>query len=451
MSLPFLVGADPDAALAWRAGKAISVRQCLADMAQLAERLPDAPFMLNGCADRYHFVVAMGAALTRGQISVLPNNLLPRTLTQLSGQFHGVYGLVDDETQLGPMKRIAYPHEPARPGSHDVPAFPADQTAAFLFTSGSTGDPVGHRRSWGTIVASARAEAQRLGLAPASSWTILGTVPSQHSYGFESAVHLALQSGSALVAERPFFPQDVVDALARLSGPRLLVTTPVHLRALMSVSVTPHLAQLVLSATAPMPRELSDSVEARFQVPLLEIYGSTESGQLASRRPTLSDAWEPLDGVEVGVEGERGFAQGGYVGDRVALSDRLELAEAGRFLLKGRIADMVNIAGKRSSIAFLEHQLLSVDGVLDAACWIPADDGRDTPARVCAFAVAPGLDERQILTALRERVDAAFLPRPLILLDTLPRDATGKLPRERLEALVTDALKARANARHERS
>ena len=54
--------------------------------------------------------------------------------------------------------------------------------------------------------------------------------------------------------------------------------------------------------------------------------------------------------------------------------------------------------------------------------------------------VAPRLEPAAILRALRERIDPAFLPRPLLIVDALPRNATGKLAREGLLALAREAL-----------
>jgi len=57
-----------------------------------------------------------------------------------------------------------------------------------------------------------------------------------------------------------------------------------------------------------------------------------------------------------------------------------------------------------------------------------------------AFVVAPGVSRAAILAALRERIDPAFLPRPMILVDALPRDALGKLPRENLTELASRTI-----------
>jgi acyl-coenzyme A synthetase/AMP-(fatty) acid ligase len=97
---------------------------------------------------------------------------------------------------------------------------------------------------------------------------------------------------------------------------------------------------------------------------------------------------------------------------------------------------MVNIAGKRNSLGYLNHQLTSIAGVADGAFFLPDEREIDGVTRLTAFAVAPGLTAAQILAALRERLDPAFMPRPLHLVDMLPRQATGKLPREALQVLA---------------
>ena len=134
------------------------------------------------------------------------------------------------------------------------------------------------------------------------------------------------------------------------------------------------------------------------------------------------------------------LACAGHVEGRVALSDVIELLPDNRFLLHGRHADLINIAGKRTSLAYLNHQLGAVPGVVDGAFFLPDDEGADGITRLTAFVVAPGLSARQITAALRQRIEAIFLPRPLVLVDELPRNSTGKLPRSGLQALYADRV-----------
>jgi acyl-coenzyme A synthetase/AMP-(fatty) acid ligase len=96
--------------------------------------------------------------------------------------------------------------------------------------------------------------------------------------------------------------------------------------------------------------------------------------------------------------------------------------------LHGRHADLINIAGKRASLAYLNQQLGAIPGVEDGVFLPPADEAADSVARLAALVVAPAHTPASLMQALRERIDPIFLPRPLLFVDALPRNATGKLP-----------------------
>jgi acyl-coenzyme A synthetase/AMP-(fatty) acid ligase len=256
-------------------------------------------------------------------------------------------------------------------------------------------------------------------------------------YGFESTVLLALQNRLALHGGRPFYPGDVRAALEGVPAPRVLVTTPVHLRALeLDGTGLPPLA-LVISATAPLAVEAAASAEARYGAPVREIFGFTEAGMVASRRTTDGPAWRLLPGVALRAEGDALWAEGGHVPQPARFTDVVEVIDRDRFVVSGRTADLVNIAGKRASLAGLNAELLAIPGVVDGAFYLPESGGAGV-TRLAALVVAPGLDARRLLAELRRRVDPAFLPRPLRLVERLPRNDTGKLSLESLRALAAD-------------
>lgn len=445
-TFPLVTHPHAEDVLAWSHGKPITVTHFLADVRQLAAALPAGRHVLNACGDRYRFAVGMAAALLADKISLLPPTLTPEMVRQVKDFAPDVFCLTDQPQSIA-LPQLAWADAvtarvPARAGTqtgiHDIPEIPASRTAAIVFTSGSTGAPVAHRKSWGGLVSSVRAEAARLGLLDGRRHSIVATVPPQHMFGFESSMLVALQSGAAMSAARPFYPADICSALAAATRPCMLVTTPVHLKVLLASGLDIPLPDLVLSATAPMPPQLALATEARLQAPLLEIYGSTETGQIASRRTTETAEWTLFPGVALSAAGGRVWASGGHVEQATPMADELELVNSERFLLHGRTADLINIAGKRSSLDYLNHQLNAVPGVLDGAFFMPdeADDDGDTVTRLMAFVVAPGMKASTLLAALRERVDAIFIPRPLVLLDGLPRNSTGKLPRGTLVALA---------------
>ncbi|MBU3695269.1 AMP-binding protein [Dechloromonas sp.] len=453
-SLPLLGQPGLDATFAWLPDGPRSAGQYLADIAALQALLetaaPTGGWLLNLCQDRYRFAVGFAAGLLAGKTSLQPASQSPETLRRLQADYPGLLCLCDSDFDSLDLPRLDFPAQlalqeddqraavnPENPPK--MPLIPAGRVAAILFTSGSTGHPQAHAKTWGKLLANGRAEAERLGLLQ-QAHAIVGTVPVQHSYGFESTFLMAMAAGGSFWAGKPFFPQDIAAALAVVPQPRLLVTTPFHLSALLSAEVALPPVDLLLSATAPLSGDLARCAEAVCQAPLFEIYGSTESGQLASRRTTEGDAWQLLPGIRLTQTGDVTTASGGHVEGEVPLGDLIELAGDGSFTLVGRHADLVNIAGKRTSLAYLNHQITAIAGVADAAFFLPDEAGPDGITRLAAFVVAPGMDRRQLLAALRQRIDAIFLPRPLVFVDALPRNSTGKLPRSALQALFEERL-----------
>ena len=439
-AVPLLGHASLDAIFAWRPDGAVSVRRFLADARALAALLPPGRHLLNVCQDRYRFAVGFAAGLLDGRISLQPASQTATTLRDIRAQAPDLCCLCDAPFDSLDLPRLDYPADlAADPHAIDaIPAIAAGQVAARLFTSGSTGTPMPHDKTWGRLVANGRAEAERLGLLDRPH-AIVGTVPVQHSYGFESTFLLALHGLSPFWSGKPFYPQDIVAALAAVPQPRLLVTTPFHLSALLAADIALPPIDLLLSATAPLSAELAARAEQRIGAPLLEIFGSTESGQIASRQPTADTAWQLFPGIRLTQHGDLTIASGGHVEGDVPLSDLVELLPGARFTLHGRHADLINIAGKRTSLAYLNHQATAIPGVVDAAFFLP-EETADGVTRLCAFVVAPELDARRVQAALRERLDAIFLPRPLVLVDRLPRNSTGKLPRADLLALYADKV-----------
>jgi acyl-coenzyme A synthetase/AMP-(fatty) acid ligase len=120
----------------------------------------------------------------------------------------------------------------------------------------------------------------------------------------------------------------------------------------------------------------------------------------------------------------------------VLLQDVVELLGDGRFVVRGRSSDMIEVAGKRASLADLTQRLLAVEGVRDAVLFQPQPDSVASIRRMAALVVAPGCSAKQILERLAGSVDPAFLPRPLRIVEELPRNELGKLPRERLLELL---------------
>ena len=439
--LPLLHPMDADRVVAWRGGKPVNARQFLAHVRMVAARLPAAA-AVNLCEDRYAFLVAFCAVVMRGQTNLLPSSRAPQAVDEVMSAYPGCYALGEVALALAPPRYQQLPPLDAlaldmTDAEEAWPLIPEDQIVAIGYTSGSTGTPSANKKTWGSFHASNAGNLAMLHAVVAERFDVVATVPPQHMYGMELSVVMPLLGNVGVHAGRPFFPADVAAALASVPAPRVLVTTPVHLRALVDSGITlPPIAAMV-SATAPMPVALASAAEQRFGAPLQEVFGSTETCVFASRRPTVDEDWQLYDGVTLHPQPDGTTVDAPQLSAPIGLADIVSLSDGGRrFRLRGRHADMLEIAGKRASLADLTRRLLAIPGVLDGVV-VQLDDG-DTLGvhRIAALAVAPSLDEHIILDALRTAIDPVFLPRPLRLVAALPRNETGKLPRSALLELL---------------
>jgi acyl-coenzyme A synthetase/AMP-(fatty) acid ligase len=433
--LPLIHDYRPQAPLLWLDGAPVSQAAFLAAAWQLASELPDAAReVLPLAANRAGFMLAFAAALLRNKPCLLPPAGHPAALASLRAAHPSAVVLSDQPAQcIAPgdhCLRLAF-DLPDWTGP--VPELPATQLAAIAYTSGSTGAPQPNAKTWAMLIATARLAMGRFG----QGLHIAATVPAQHMYGLETTVMMALAGGGIADAGQPFFPQDVRATLAALPAPRMLVTTPVHLRALVAADPALPELKLLLSATAPLPLALAQDAEARFNAPLFEIYGCTEAGSIATRRPVADLRWRLYPELKLETLAAGSFLHADYLPDPVPLADEVECLDGEHFRLLGRSAELIKVAGKRIALAELTQTLLAIAGVEDGVVLLPeADEAAAVNQRPAALVVAPGLSEAQLLAALAARLDPVFLPRPLKKVASLPRNAVGKLPRAALLELL---------------
>jgi acyl-coenzyme A synthetase/AMP-(fatty) acid ligase len=386
--------------------------------------------MINLCEDRFRFLTAFGAALCAQHATLLPASRAADEITELSTSYPQSYRYGDAEVDLALNHAVS--NDSQKMQVRD------DHLALIGFTSGSTGHPQAHGKTWGRLRASTALLAASirgaLHLKAGPTPWLVATVPPQHTYGLELSVLLPLLGDMAVHHGRPLFPADIAAALSQVPEPRILISTPIHLRALLkSAQVLPPLAG-VISATAPLDRQLAIDVETRFATTLLEVFGSTETCNFATRQTARQDTWHMHAGVVLTPQADGTLVSAPWFDKQVVLPDIVTVLPNGSFIVRGRNSDFIDVAGKRASLADLTRRLLAVEGVRDAIV-LPAENTGGAQ-RIAALAVAPGLDARTVLERFGAAIDPAFLPRPLVLVDTLPRNETGKLPREQLLQLL---------------
>jgi acyl-coenzyme A synthetase/AMP-(fatty) acid ligase len=438
-----LVAGAPERIVAFDGATPVTRARFERHLRAVAGALPSAAHAVNLCDDRYRFMVALCAAALRGQVTLLPSSRAPGVIDAVLAEHPDSTFIADTALDPAPPRTWRLPEALAELEGAPLQAL-ADAPLVIGFTSGSTGQPKANVKTLGSFATST---AQNLAavddlLHPGETTPLVATVPPQHMYGMEMSVLLPLLGDVAVHGARPFFPQDVARALADCPRRALLVTTPVHLRALVQARIDddafalPSMAGIV-SATAPLPRELAQAAEDAFGCEVRELFGSTETCILARRRTSQGDAWSLLPGVRLAPQPDGTLASGAHLAAPMLLADVVELLPDGRFELRGRNADLLEIAGKRASLGDLTRRLLAVPGVRDGVVLQLEPDARGV-RRIAALAVAPGLSPTDILRVLRTQMDPVFLPRRLRCVAQLPRNETGKLPRAALLALLHD-------------
>lgn len=442
-----LVTGDGARVLAFDGRQCIALARFQAQVRGLAAWLPTGRHAINLCEDRYRFLVAFCAVAVRGQTTLLPPARAPSVIAEALRRHADSYclgeGAIDDGQPEGDFVGATLAHYWRLPDvlpECDGNALRLDDDAlvAIGFTSGSTGESKPNPKTWRSLRTSTQQNLAALqDLWPAGSTPhLVATVPPQHMYGMEMSVLLPLLGGVAIHAARPFFPEDIAAALRAAHAPRLLVTTPMHLRALLQSSVSLPALVGIVSATAPLPAALAAAAEARFGCEVRELFGSTETCVIARRRTAVDEAWTPLPGVHLRPQPDGSLVHASHLSAPVALADLMEVLADGRFHLRGRQTDLLEIAGKRASLGDLTRQLQAVPGVLDGVMFQLDMTAAGGVRRIAALVVAPDTSANEILRALRRGLDPVFLPRPLKRVAALPRNDTGKLPRAALLRLL---------------
>ncbi len=427
---------------------------------RLAQQLPPGKFAINLCENRYLFTLAFCAAIIKQQTTLLPQNRAEATQTSLFEQYAGAYVLHDGAAVIAPdlphlnINTLNLLGEPCR----DIPQIDADFLAAIAFTSGSTGQPKANLKPWRTLVESSLINARFMLPTNDQCYSVLATVPAQHMWGLETSVLLPLFSELCVVDSRPLFAQDIQQALSALPEPRLLISTPVHLRTMVLSGLNLPPVAHILCATAPLSNSLAGEIEVLFNGELVEVFGCSEVGSMACRRTALQEIWRLFDGLRftpldshqaASDSGDSGqICEGGEISAphlpcSQTLTDRIEWLGEQAFRLLGRSDDMIEIAGKRGSVQEMNKLLLSAPGVTDGVVFMPEPNtALHKIMRPVALVVAPSSTKAALVAHFAKHLDPVFIPRPLLLVESLPREENGKLPRGKLLAFF-EQLRAR--------
>lgn len=318
-------------------------------------------------------------------------------------------------------------------------------TVYLKITSGTTDTP----RTWACqashLLADGKNICSSMGIKPTDR--NLGLVPIGHSYGLGNLVMPLLLQGTALALAPGFVPAQISDWI-RQHRLTVFPTVPAVLRILAQMPKHPlKPLRLVISAGAPLAPETARAFHESHGIVPKNFYGSSETGGIAydpTGRGSLTGEHlgKPLHGVKLRiVRGQRIEVAGAAVlspAGRHVLRDRGTLRPDGRLQLLGRDAAPANIGGRKVYSAEIHQILQNLPGVREALVWVHPCQGRD----VLAAAVETSLSEKDLQSALGEKLSAWKIPKLWHVRDELPRTSRGKLDRAKIDATLRENTRA---------
>ncbi len=394
------------------------------------------------CADnRAVTTAAVLATLAGGPALVLPYAFNPDVLQELQDLTGFDHAIIDGPRVLPPGVQAIQPSAAENPWPPVTPSVPIDPEKKFihLFTGGTTGTP----RLWPKTVSNLLGETFYLQdtFQVTADDRVAATVCPFHIYGLLYSILLPLVSSASVSADTPSFPAEI-EATLHETAATILISVPAHYRVLNGYPFTAPDLRLAFSSAGVLAEQDGDAFSARTDAPIVEIYGSTETGGVATRsRATGQTAFRPYDSIDFRIEEESIWIRSDYLSPGLAdpsdgffrMGDRAVAADRNQFKLLGRADGIVKVGGKRVDLEAV-RQKLKQDPRIEDAVVLALNVGRARENQVVAV-VEAGLDEQELAILIRNSLEPYACPRRFKIVDKIPVTSAGKYDRKAIEAL----------------
>lgn len=381
--------------------------------------------------------------------------------------FSETIGQVEDALSAGIVLFDEIPQDEAEPhiGS-------ADDTAVFLYTSGTTGFPKGAMLTHRNLISNVESCMGVMRLSCRDR--VLLFLPLFHSFTFTVCVILPLYAGASIIllpSVKPFsrviksvFKDRITFFVAIPTIYNILSRKRIPFLFMILFSIFTKI-RVCISGAAALPPDVIEAFEARFKVPLIEGYGLTEASPVVAVNPVEgprkpSSVGLPLPGVEVSIVGEDGsVVPEGAIGelkvkgpnvmkgyynrpDETAsvlrdgwlhTGDMARIDEDGYIYIVDRKKDLIIVDGMNVYPREIEDVIIRHESVEECAM-VGIADGRGSEVSILFIKTKEGssFDEAEIRDCLKRRLARFKIPRRIILLDEFPKTATGKIKKTEL-------------------
>ena len=352
------------------------------------------------------------------------------------------------------------------PPFRSAPSLPDDHLSLLLYTSGTSGRPKGVMLSSGNLASNIEQCIEWADFRPGDC--MLGVLPQFHTFGFTVLTLLPLSIGSLVIYTAQFKPKQIARHCIH-HRPTIFVGIPSMLNALLSTrSITNETfssLRYIISGGEPLPDIVSEQWHERFGSRISEGYGLTETspasnlclpqewrhgsvgrplprveqkivdpsgkrlqtgqdGEICMKGPNIMQGYYRLPDDTAAVMDDEGFFHSGDMG---------QIDSDGFLYITGRIKEMMIIAGENVFPREIEEVLNAHPSVHDSAVIGVIDQSRgETPLAFVECETDQDFDEKALRSFCREKLAQFKIPREIRLIETLPRNPTGKIMRRAL-------------------
>lgn len=424
---------------------------------------------LKNCPE---FVVAVFGILQTGAVVVPINNFLKPTEVAYLLNDAGIDILISD-AELGAHSEDLKKARPSlkffqvegiaalRPSSilHPPSSSSEKDLAVIIYTSGTTGRPKGAMLSHGNLLHNVNS--CRIVLETVTDDCFAVLLPMFHTYMMTVGIFLPFTIGGSIVLVKSLHPPRAMLAEIFSRRATILPAVPSFYRMLLGAPLpTPLPIRIFISGSAPLPMQTLREFEEKFKVPLIEGYGLSEASPVVAKNPLHGlrkpgSIGLPIANVAMSVQDEAGkmlganetgeiCVRGGNVmlgywdqpeetakamrGDWLLTGDIGHHDTDGYYFITDRKKDMLLVNGINVYPREIEEVIHQFPGVKEVGV-IGVPDARRGEQALAFVVAAEGqtLDEKALHDFIRNRLADYKVPKQIVFLPALPRNATGKV------------------------
>lgn len=395
--------------------------------------------------DRAVIAAALLAALASGTVLALPHSFSKTALQQMREATGFSSAIVDHDFQKQNPGLPEHTQCISFDSSLERSVIPVEfmtveQELLTLFTGGSTGMPRIWSKSVRNIFGEALYMADRYEINDTD--IIVATVSPHHIYGLLFSVLIPLVCSARVLGETPSFPAEIVHLVGRESA-SILVSVPAHYRVMKGRTLGASVKQ-AFSSAGMLAEEDSLDFSRCNNVGVVEVYGSTETGGIATRnRAADQKNFHPLNPVDWQIKAGRLYVRSPFLSPDLATNlegfflsgDRVQNRSDGGFSLHGRADAICKVGGVRVDLDEIRDLLQRQPNVKECVV-VPLPDKGGRGNRIAALLRGKAVDICALQKYLSQFLESAAQPKRIKVVSTIPVTANGKYDREAITALL---------------